>query len=250
MSSNIAHLAEAALFTRKSNKWCAASGRRSRRPGPLRRRRGTLRCARRRAGSATSMPPLDRRDGLLRAVAVGVVGEDHGGPRSRRHGSAAPCAIPRAAAGDDCDLHGCLPVRSWSAVPPRYLDPPIAGQGTATDARTFGAAPCMILFCVSRVVLESSCAPRRAARADRPPRPARPEDRHRRRPDFGRRAGDAAGRDVGTVIALIAQGAKRLASGERVYDYRAGQYLVASVDLPSPVTHRRAAPGGRHWASA
>jgi AraC-like DNA-binding protein len=37
---------------------------------------------------------------------------------------------------------------------------------------------------------------------------------------------------TGTVLALIAQGAKRLALGERVYDYRAGQYLVASVDLP------------------
>lgn len=37
---------------------------------------------------------------------------------------------------------------------------------------------------------------------------------------------------TGTVLALIAQGEKRLALGERVYDYRAGQYLVASVDLP------------------
>jgi AraC-like DNA-binding protein len=36
----------------------------------------------------------------------------------------------------------------------------------------------------------------------------------------------------GTVFALIAQGAKRLALGNRVYVYRAGQYLVASVDLP------------------
>ncbi|MEO3744979.1 AraC family transcriptional regulator [Plantactinospora sp. B5E13] len=36
----------------------------------------------------------------------------------------------------------------------------------------------------------------------------------------------------GTVFALIAQGAKRLALGDRVYEYRAGQYLVASVDLP------------------
>lgn len=38
----------------------------------------------------------------------------------------------------------------------------------------------------------------------------------------------------GTVLALIAQGAKRLALGDRVYEYRvyeyrAGQYLVASV---------------------
>lgn len=36
----------------------------------------------------------------------------------------------------------------------------------------------------------------------------------------------------GTVLALIAQGTKRLAIGDRVYEYRAGQYLVASVDLP------------------
>jgi AraC-like DNA-binding protein len=36
----------------------------------------------------------------------------------------------------------------------------------------------------------------------------------------------------GTVLALIAQGAKRLALGDRVYEYRAGQYLIASVDLP------------------
>ena len=37
---------------------------------------------------------------------------------------------------------------------------------------------------------------------------------------------------TGTVLALVAQGAKRLGLGDRVYDYRAGQYLVASVDLP------------------
>ncbi|MEU4791989.1 AraC family transcriptional regulator [Micromonospora tulbaghiae] len=36
----------------------------------------------------------------------------------------------------------------------------------------------------------------------------------------------------GTVVALIAQGAKQMALGDRVYEYRAGQYLVASVDLP------------------
>jgi AraC-like DNA-binding protein len=36
----------------------------------------------------------------------------------------------------------------------------------------------------------------------------------------------------GTVLALIAQGAKRIALGDRVYEYRAGQYLIASVDLP------------------
>ncbi|MDO8210556.1 AraC family transcriptional regulator [Conexibacter sp. CPCC 206217] len=37
---------------------------------------------------------------------------------------------------------------------------------------------------------------------------------------------------TGLVMALIAQGAKRLALGDRVHEYRAGQYLVASVDLP------------------
>ncbi|MFL1379837.1 MULTISPECIES: AraC family transcriptional regulator [unclassified Nocardiopsis] len=36
----------------------------------------------------------------------------------------------------------------------------------------------------------------------------------------------------GTVLALIGQGAKHLALGDRVYEYGAGQYLVASVDLP------------------
>ncbi|MGW4301560.1 AraC family transcriptional regulator N-terminal domain-containing protein [Streptomyces sp. NPDC004646] len=36
----------------------------------------------------------------------------------------------------------------------------------------------------------------------------------------------------GTVLAVIAQGAKHLALGERVFAYGAGQYLVASVDLP------------------
>lgn len=36
----------------------------------------------------------------------------------------------------------------------------------------------------------------------------------------------------GSVMALIAQGTKRLALGDRVYEYGAGQYLVASIDLP------------------
>jgi AraC-like DNA-binding protein len=36
----------------------------------------------------------------------------------------------------------------------------------------------------------------------------------------------------GTVMALIAQGAKTLALGDRTYEYRAGQYLIASVDVP------------------
>ncbi|MBV2357386.1 AraC family transcriptional regulator [Streptomyces sp. J2-1] len=37
---------------------------------------------------------------------------------------------------------------------------------------------------------------------------------------------------TGTVLAVIAQGTKRLALGDRVYEYGAGQFLVASVDLP------------------
>ena len=36
----------------------------------------------------------------------------------------------------------------------------------------------------------------------------------------------------GSVMALIAQGRKRLALGDRVYEYGAGQYLVSSLDLP------------------
>lgn len=36
----------------------------------------------------------------------------------------------------------------------------------------------------------------------------------------------------GTVMALVAQGAKHLALGDRMYEYHPGQYLVASVDLP------------------
>jgi AraC-like DNA-binding protein len=34
------------------------------------------------------------------------------------------------------------------------------------------------------------------------------------------------------VLALIAQGAKRTVLADRIYDYRAGQYLIATVDLP------------------
>ncbi len=36
----------------------------------------------------------------------------------------------------------------------------------------------------------------------------------------------------GTVLAVVAQGGKRLALGDRFYDYGPGQYLVASVDVP------------------
>lgn len=37
---------------------------------------------------------------------------------------------------------------------------------------------------------------------------------------------------TGTVLAIVAQGTKRLAVGGTIHDYGAGQYLVASVDLP------------------
>ncbi|PSL37177.1 AraC-like DNA-binding protein [Labedella gwakjiensis] len=37
---------------------------------------------------------------------------------------------------------------------------------------------------------------------------------------------------TGTVLAVVAQGTKRLSVGTTVHDYGAGQYLVASVDLP------------------
>lgn len=36
----------------------------------------------------------------------------------------------------------------------------------------------------------------------------------------------------GSVMALIAQGEKRIAFGKRIYSYREGQYLIASIDLP------------------
>ena len=47
----------------------------------------------------------------------------------------------------------------------------------------------------------------------------------------------------GTVLAVVARGGKRLALGDRVYDYGAGQYLVASVDLPVTGHVIDAAPG-------
>jgi AraC-like DNA-binding protein len=37
---------------------------------------------------------------------------------------------------------------------------------------------------------------------------------------------------TGAVFALVAHGAKRLAVGDRTLDYEAGQYLLATVDLP------------------
>ncbi|NEA36642.1 AraC family transcriptional regulator [Streptomyces sp. SID13031] len=46
------------------------------------------------------------------------------------------------------------------------------------------------------------------------------------------RTGSPVSSTSGTVLAVVAQGSKRLALGDRVYEYGAGQYLVASVDLP------------------
>jgi AraC-like DNA-binding protein len=46
----------------------------------------------------------------------------------------------------------------------------------------------------------------------------------------------------GAVLAVVAQGAKRLALGDRVYEYGAGQYLIASVDLPVTGQFTRASP--------
>jgi AraC-like DNA-binding protein len=47
---------------------------------------------------------------------------------------------------------------------------------------------------------------------------------------------------TGPVVGLVAQGAKQAALGDRTYDYRAGQYLVASVDLPVTGTYTEASP--------
>lgn len=47
----------------------------------------------------------------------------------------------------------------------------------------------------------------------------------------------------GTVLAVIVQGSKRLAVGDSVYEYGAGQYLVASVDLPVTGHFVDATPG-------
>jgi AraC-like DNA-binding protein len=48
---------------------------------------------------------------------------------------------------------------------------------------------------------------------------------------FDRTASPVAGMS-GTVLAVVAQGGKRLAVREHLYEYGPGQYLVTSVDLP------------------
>ncbi|MEU9346097.1 AraC family transcriptional regulator [Streptomyces sp. NPDC048278] len=47
---------------------------------------------------------------------------------------------------------------------------------------------------------------------------------------------------VDPVLALVAQGAKRLTLGGRIYDYEVGEYLVVSVDLPVSGQCTRATP--------
>ncbi|BDT90987.1 MULTISPECIES: AraC family transcriptional regulator [Nocardia] len=47
---------------------------------------------------------------------------------------------------------------------------------------------------------------------------------------------------AGTRMTLIAQGAKRLAYGEQVYDHRAGHYLVASTAVPLKCRFLEATP--------
>lgn len=56
------------------------------------------------------------------------------------------------------------------------------------------------------------------------------------------RAGEPSPARTGTMMALIVQGAKRVALGDRTYDYRSGQYLVASIDLPITGHYVEASP--------
>jgi len=46
----------------------------------------------------------------------------------------------------------------------------------------------------------------------------------------------------GTVLAVLAQGAKRLAAGNQVHEYGPGDYLVTSIDLPVTGTFLGATP--------
>jgi AraC-like DNA-binding protein len=47
---------------------------------------------------------------------------------------------------------------------------------------------------------------------------------------------------TGTVLAVMAQGRKSLALGDRVYDYWAGQFMVCSVDMPITGQFTEASP--------
>ena len=46
----------------------------------------------------------------------------------------------------------------------------------------------------------------------------------------------------GKVFAFVAQGTKRFGLGDQIYEYRAGQYLVVSVDLPVTAHFSAASP--------
>lgn len=46
----------------------------------------------------------------------------------------------------------------------------------------------------------------------------------------------------GKVLAVVAQGAKAFALGERLFEYEAGEYMIASVDLPVAASFIRASP--------
>jgi AraC-like DNA-binding protein len=47
---------------------------------------------------------------------------------------------------------------------------------------------------------------------------------------------------TGTVLAVVAQGVKRLSVGGSIHDYGPGQYLIASVDLPVSARFNDASP--------
>ncbi len=81
-------------------------------------------------------------------------------------------------------------------------------------------------------------------------RHARPDETSdRRRAAVRSRAGEPAAARSGTILAVIAQGEKRLAIGDRVYDYGPGQYLVACSTCPSPATLPRQRALSRRSAS-
>lgn len=55
-------------------------------------------------------------------------------------------------------------------------------------------------------------------------------------------SGSPTGSSTGTVLAVVAQGTKRISLGGTVHDYGPGKYLVASVDLPVTGQFRDASP--------
>ena len=145
------------------------------------------------------MPPLrlDGRDRLLRPVGAAVVGQDHAGA-ALGEADGGVAADAGAAAGDEGDLGvwSC-----WHALE--------RTSSAASSVRTEMPRRCTILLdchacpCSRPLARRATCmfllmdADRRAAGADRPPRPGRRDDGDRRRPALGRRpAGRAAGVDL------------------------------------------------------